>query len=80
MNALATRLSKLENSLGDDDTDRRIRSLTDEELQVEIQALYAKARLCLEGRGVSCTDMSDEDVLDGLAELEKQEASCVDAA
>ncbi len=75
MGALATRLTKLEDSLGDDDVDRWIRSLTDEELKAEIAALDARARQCLEVRGVPCADMDIKDVLDRLVELEAAEAA-----
>ena len=80
MPALATRLAKIENSLGADDMDRRIRSLSDEELDAEIAVLDAKARHCLEIRGVPCADMDIHDVLHRLAEVEKLEADNVDAA
>ena len=80
MTPLARRLTKLEGSLGYDDRDRWIKSLSDEELDAEIAALDSKARHCLEIRGVACADRDIKDVLDRLAEFEKVEAGHVDAA
>lgn len=80
MSTLANRLTKIEKSLGDDDMDRWIKSLTDEELEAEIAALGAKARHDLELRGVPSADMDIKDVLDRLLEFDRQEAEHVDAA
>ncbi len=63
MAALGIRISKLEGALGADDIERRVRSLSDEQLDAEIARLDEKARHCLEERGVRCADMPITDVL-----------------
>lgn len=73
MSPLAKRIDRLEGTLGADDTDRWLRTLTDEELEAEIERLGVKARQYLEAMGVPCADIEIKDVVARLEEIERAE-------
>jgi hypothetical protein len=66
---VATRLTRLEGRLGGNDTERWLRSLTDEELDAEIAELVSEAKGILAARGVDCADLSTSEVAAHLADL-----------
>ena len=74
MPALRSRISKLENHFGADDIDRWLRSLTDEELEAALAEVHLELRRRLEAFGEDAAQMTDEEVVRRLEEIEKANA------
>jgi hypothetical protein len=78
--SVSARLCRLEGRFGADDTERWLRSLTDEQLDADLDGLLSAAKLLLSDRGIECSDMATGEVIARLEEVERseinQERSC----
>lgn len=71
------RVQRLEQRKGEDETDRRLRSLSDEELDEEIARVDAQCRVFLARCGIECVGMPIDQVIVHLTAIEKAEAEKV---
>ena len=67
--AITARIDKLEKSRGGDETERWLRSLTDEQLEAEIARCDAKCREVLSAHGVDPSGMSTDALVPTLQAL-----------
>jgi len=66
------RVAKLETSIGVHDLDRWVKSLSDKEIEEELDKLAGKIVEYLEGHGVACAGMSAAEVFDAARQYETE--------
>lgn len=73
--SIRARVERLEQRGGEDETSRWLRSLTDEELEAEIERVHGQCRIVLTDCGIDCTNLPMERLIEELAAIEKAQAA-----
>lgn len=77
--SIAARLKRLESTFGTDDMARKVRAMSEDELEARIAEIEASAAAKMQARGLSVEGLTALRMLERLAELEAAEFAKGDA-